>query len=92
MPGTSQSSQLSELTAGVDIGTTSVKAVLADEDGDVVARFRDPSALVVRPAGRFEHDAVQTWWQGPRVALQALTASHAPHAVAVSAMMPSVAA
>jgi xylulokinase len=92
MPSTSQSSQLSELTAGLDIGTTSVKAVLADEDGKILARFRRPSALVVEPAGRFEHDAVQTWWDGPRLALRDLVISSAPRAVAVSGMMPSVAA
>lgn len=88
----SQSSHLADLTAGFDIGTTSVKAVVADEDGNVVARFRRPSGLVVRPAGRFEHDAVRTWWESPRVALRELITRSAPQAVAISAMMPSAAA
>ena len=52
-------------TAGVDIGTTSVKAVVADEDGHIVERSRLPSKLVIGPAGRFEHDAVTTWWDSP---------------------------
>ena len=95
MSGASQSSLVPELTAGIDIGTTSVKAVVADEDGKIVGRSRLPSQLVFGPGGRFEHDALATWWEAPRLALQQVLASHAAHAVqavAVSAMMPSVAA
>jgi xylulokinase len=92
MSGASQSSGLLELTAGVDIGTTSVKAVAADEDGNVVGRTRLPSHLVIGPNGRFEHDAAATWWEAPRVALQQVLANSAVQAVSVSAMMPSVAA
>ena len=83
---------------GLDIGTTSVKAVVADEAGNIVLRRRLPSKLIVAPAGRFEHDAAAIWWEGPRALLretvEQLRASGrgAPQAVAVSAMMPSVAA
>ncbi len=79
----------------MDVGTTSVKAVVADEDGNILARSRLPSHLVVAPEGRFAHDAVATWWEAPRAALQkALASADAPaiQAVSVSAMMPSVAA
>lgn len=89
MPATSQSSQL---TAGIDVGTTSVKGVLVDQEGRVVGRCRLPSALSVGAGGRFEHDASPTWWEAPRRALARLVEAGAPEAVAISAMMPSVAA
>jgi xylulokinase len=92
MSGASQSRHGRPLTAGVDVGTTSVKAVVADEDGNVVERARLPSQLVIGPHGRFEHDAVTTWWQAPRLALHRVLAECEAHAVSVSAMMPSVAA
>ncbi len=80
------------MTAGVDVGTTSVKAVVADEDGNIVGRARLPSQLVIGPHGRFEHDAVATWWEAPRLALRRVLANCEAQAVSVSAMMPSVAA
>ncbi len=55
---------------GLDIGTTSVKAVVADEDGNILLRHRHASELTVGPAGRFEHDAVATWWESPRALLR----------------------
>jgi xylulokinase len=98
MTDASQSAQTSGLVVGLDIGTTAVKAVVADEAGNIVGRHRLPSELIIGPTGRFEHDAVATWWEGPRAllreTLEQLRASGrgAPQAVAVSAMMPSVAA
>jgi xylulokinase len=92
MSGASQSSRCSVLAAGIDIGTTSVKAVVADEDGNIVGRARQASALLIGPGGRFEHDARQTWWESPRVVLRQLLSGYAAEAVSVSAMMPSVAA
>jgi len=98
MTDASQSAQTSGLVVGMDIGTTAVKAVVADEAGNIVGRHRVPSKLIVGPTGRFEHDAVATWWEGPRTllreTLEQLRASgqREPQAVAVSAMMPSLAA
>ncbi|HTW08377.1 MAG TPA: FGGY-family carbohydrate kinase [Acidimicrobiales bacterium] len=96
MTALSQSSAESRgpLTVGIDIGTTAVKAVLVDEDGRALARQRLDSALRTGPRGEFEHDAVATWWEAPRQALGELllAAPQPPVAVAVSAMMPSVAA
>jgi xylulokinase len=91
MPGDSQSGAL---TAGVDVGTTSVKVVLVDATGRVTGRSRVPSALTVGPGGRLEHDPVASWWEAPRTALaRAVRESGArPAAVAVSAMMPSATA
>ena len=51
----------SELTVGIDIGTSSVKAVAADADGTVVARSRIPHDFYVPSPLRFEHDAVEAW-------------------------------
>ncbi len=87
------------LAAGIDIGTTSLKAVVVDEDGTVAGRAKLPSALCVGPGDRLEHDALAAWWDGPRAALDALFSSHelvaqpagSLKAVAVAAMMPSVA-
>ena len=46
-----------EVTVGLDIGTSSVKAVAADGDGNVVASARVPHELRIPSPQRFEHDA-----------------------------------
>jgi xylulokinase len=92
MPGPSQSAGATPLAAGVDIGTTAVKAVVADEDGTIVGRSRVASRLVIGAGGDFEHDALASWWEAPRSALKQAAAAARPQAVAVSAMMPSAVA
>jgi xylulokinase len=79
------------VTVGIDIGTTSVKAIAADDDGRAVARARVPHRLLVPEPDRFEHDAVEAWREGPRRALAALGEVHA-QAVCVAAMVPSLTA
>jgi xylulokinase len=79
------------LTIGIDIGTTAVKAVAADEDGQVVARTRIPHQLLVPAPDRFEHDADKAWRRGPLAALAELGRLDAS-AVAVTAMVPSLTA
>src|SRR5689334_2972652 len=81
----------SECTVGVDIGTSSVKAVAADGDGNIVARARIPHAWSVPAPARFEHDAKVAWFDGPRAALQAL-GDIQPRAVSVASMVPSLTA
>ena len=54
----------SEVTIGIDIGTTSVKAVAADGDGQVVARSRVTRPLLARHAGELAHDARSSWREG----------------------------
>ena len=49
----------SNVTVGIDIGTSSVKAVAADDDGNVVARSRIPHEFYVPSPQRFEHDAAR---------------------------------
>ena len=79
------------VTIGIDIGTTAVKAVAADEDGQVAARVRIPHQLRVPAPDRLEHDADEAWRQGPLTALAELGVPDAA-AVAVTAMVPSLTA
>jgi xylulokinase len=83
------------VTVGIDIGTSSVKAIAADDDGTVVARARIPHAFRVPTPGRFEHDASVAWRAGPRAALAAIEAEVARNrirGVSVAAMVPSLTA
>jgi xylulokinase len=79
------------VTIGIDVGTTAVKAVAADEDGQVTARVRIPHQLRVPAPDRLEHDADEAWRRGPLAALDQLGRPDA-RAVAVSAMVPSLTA
>ena len=60
------------ITVGIDIGTTSVKALAADGDGNIVARARVPHPFSVPTGDAMEHDANRAWRRGPRRALAAL--------------------
>lgn len=80
-----------DVTIGIDVGSTAVKAVAADADGRVTARTRIPHRLRVPTPGRLEHDADEAWRRGPVAALAALDRPDA-RAVAVSAMVPSLTA
>jgi xylulokinase len=79
------------VTVGIDIGTTSVKAVAVDPDGNVVARSRIRHALMSSRADELQHDARRAWRLGPRRALAAL-GDVQPRALSVAAMVPSLAA
>jgi xylulokinase len=80
------------VTLGIDIGTTSVKAVAADDDGNVVARARVPHRVHSRVAGEFEHDVDEAWRAGVVAALAQVGAGLDVAAVNVSAMVPSLGA
>jgi xylulokinase len=79
------------VTVGIDIGTTSVKAVAVDDDGTVVARTRVPHRIAVPAPDRLEHDANRAWRWGPRRALAGLHMRDVK-AVSVVAMVPSLTA
>ncbi len=79
------------VTVGLDIGTSSVKAVAADDDGNVVASARVPHEMRVPTPGRLEHDAVDAWRTGPRRALAELGDLDV-RGVSVAAMVPSLTA
>ncbi|MES3667246.1 FGGY family carbohydrate kinase, partial [Mycobacterium intracellulare] len=61
-----------DVTIGIDVGSTAVKAIAADADGNVAARVRIPHALRVPAADRLEHDADEAWRRGPSAALAEL--------------------
>jgi xylulokinase len=82
----------SPVTVGIDIGTSSVKAVAADEDGKVVAATRVPHLARVPSPGRLEHDAEVAWRRGPRDALAAVSEGLDVRGVSVAAMVPSLTA
>jgi xylulokinase len=80
------------VTVGIDIGTTSVKAVAAGDDGTVLARARVPHAVRTPTAGAFEHDIDEAWRANVLTALAAVATDRAIDAVNVSAMVPSLGA
>ena len=84
---------MDEVTVGIDIGTTSVKAVAAGGDGEVLSRVRIPHRVVSTDPGRFEHDPQAAWIDGVMGAWGQVTAGMAGRpvaAVTVSAMVPSM--
>ncbi|MEZ5176729.1 MAG: FGGY-family carbohydrate kinase [Acidimicrobiales bacterium] len=84
-----------EVTVGIDIGTTSVKAIAADGDGGVVGRARVPHGLMSSNAGELAHDAAEAWHRGVRVALDEVLADAGDvevRGVNVAAMVPSLCA
>jgi xylulokinase len=83
------------VTVGVDVGTTSVKALAVDEQGQVVARSRVAHSVVAPEADVLRHDAKKAWWSGPRKAYQEVTAELGDRpvaAVTVASMVPSLTA
>jgi xylulokinase len=82
---------------GVDVGTTSVKALAVDDEGTVVARSRVAHSVVAPEPDILRHDAKRAWRSGPRRAFDQVTAqlSDGPHrlaGVAVASMVPSLTA
>ncbi|MGH9056489.1 MAG: xylulokinase, partial [Acidimicrobiales bacterium] len=83
--------RMTAVTVGIDIGTTSTKAVAVDDRGEVLARSRVAHPLLVAEPGHMEHDADRAWRRGPRRALAGLGDVGA-RAVGVAAMAPSLTA
>ncbi len=84
---------MEHVTVGIDIGTTSVKAVAADAGGKVVARARTPHRVVSTDPGQFEHDPQGAWIDGVLSAWDQMLAGAADRSIAavtVSAMVPSM--
>ena len=85
------------VTVGVDVGTTSVKALAVDDEGTVVARGRVAHSVVAPEPDILRHDAKRAWRSGPRRAFDQVTAQiqDGPHrlaGVAVASMVPSLTA
>src|SRR5579863_9384489 len=91
--GRTMTSVSGSVTVGIDIGTTAVKAVAADEKGTVLARARIPHRLLTPAPDQLEHDAGQAWRRGPMRALAQVTEGGFDLAgVCVTSMVPSLAA
>lgn len=82
----------SEVTVGIDIGTTSVKAVAADADGVVVARTRVAHGADSPEPGTLQHDINRAWRRNVRRAFREVGEQRRVRAVQVSAMVPSLGA
>jgi xylulokinase len=80
------------VTVGIDIGTTSVKALAVDPDGAVLARARVPHEVQSPTPGAFQHDIDRAWRDGVVEALATVAHGHRVLAVNVSAMVPSLGA
>jgi len=88
-----------EVTVGIDIGTTSVKALAVDGDGKPVARGRVSHELLAAHAGELAHRADAAWHDGVLAALHALQSDARAQdrsldirGVNVAAMVPSLCA
>lgn len=53
---------MSRCFLGVDVGTSSTKGVLVNEEGTIVSRAQRPHQTASPQPGWFEHDAEQVWW------------------------------
>ncbi len=86
------------ITVGVDIGTTSVKALAIDSEGDVVARSRVEHQVMAPEPDQLRHDARRAWRAGPRKAYAEVTEQLSASGngevagVAVASMVPSLTA
>jgi xylulokinase len=85
------------VTVGVDVGTTSVKALAVDEEGTVVARSKVAHSVLAPEPDILRHDARRAWRSGPRRAFEAVSAQlsegrHRLAGVAVASMVPSLTA
>ena len=89
------SNRRGSITVGVDIGTTSVKALAVDEKGEVVARSRVAHRVLATEPDQLRHDARRAWRAGPQKAYAQLTEELAATGngeiagLAVAAMVPS---
>jgi len=77
-----------ELFLGIDIGTSAVKAVVADEHGQVVGQASAPLSLS-RPHPNWSEQQPDDWWNATNSAVLALDAAHrgAVSAIGLSGQM-----
>jgi xylulokinase len=80
------------VTVGIDIGTTSVKALAVDGEGNVVARARVEHEVRKPAPDQFEHDADKAWRRNVRKAYKSVADGLDVAAVEVAAMVPSLCA
>lgn len=83
---------MTEVTVGIDIGTTSVKAIAADGNGGVIASARVPHPLRIDDAEELAHDIDAAWIDGVRAAYAQVSGDVDVVGVNVAAMVPSLGA
>ncbi len=83
---------MGEVTVGIDIGTTSVKAVAVDDTGQVLSRSRIRNRLNVPSPTRFEHNAGQAWRRNVRRAWREVAVGHEVAAASVVGIVPTLCA
>lgn len=85
---------MDDVTIGIDIGTSSVKAVVAAPDGSVLARRKVPNRIGFPTSERMEHDARRAWRLSPRRVLAELgrLGVGSPRGICVAGLVPSLAA
>jgi xylulokinase len=83
---------MTEVTVGIDIGTTSVKAIAADGDGTVVASARVPHPIRIDGPEELAHDIDAAWSDGVRAAYAEVSPNVDILGVNVAAMVPSLGA
>jgi len=81
-----------DITVGIDIGTTSVKALAVDGEGNVVARARVRHEIDTPAPDLFQHDANKAWRRNVRAAFRKVGDGLDLRAVNVAAMVPSLCA
>ena len=81
-----------EVTVGIDIGTTSVKAVAVGADGEVYSRTRIPHEANAPVPSVFEHDAASVWRTSVVEACDTVSAGHRVAGIGLASMVPSLAA
>jgi xylulokinase len=80
-----------QLTVGSDIGTTSARGFLVDQDGNVMARTRIRHPVMVPSLERIEHDPRIAWRRAPRRILASL-GHPAAAGIGITGMGPSLTA
>src|SRR3989442_1751800 len=71
----------SNMFLGIDLGTSSLKALVLDVDGSIVGTGSASHPLTTPQPGRAESDP-QAWWQATRPALRGATGGPAPEVAA----------
>lgn len=66
---------MKELLLGIDVGSSSTKAVLTDLSGQVLASATSEHRMSFPQPGWAEHDADDVWWSGVAAVCQSLFAS-----------------
>jgi xylulokinase len=81
------------LLLGIDVGTSTTKAIVASADGEIVARAERPHEVSMPHPGWFEQDAETVWWAEVAEVSRELTRGRGNQiaSVCVSGMGPCVA-